>query len=211
MEEKKEKKRSEEEYLKLKRENEKKTSVIIILLFTMVLMLLLILLYFFNNKNVESNTDKGNSNSNQDTVVVHKITSVSKITINDTDQVVNVGDKKFIIKNETNVDGSFLLIDNKTQNTDDGGTVYADNAYVTNKFIIFTVIGQEWDDIVYAIDQDGNKLKIEGSNYQIHDLKVVNEHLQASGHIFCGLDEDCPDVDLDIVYEDNKIIVTPKQ
>lgn len=188
-------------------EEKKKKMIIPVLVFALVLIAALVVLYFCNNKGKSENT-KGN---NDKPSINEKITTVSKITIKDTDQVVKIGEKEFKIRKETNVDGSFLLINDKTINTDDGGTIYADTAYVTNKFIIFTVIGQELDDIVYAIDQDGNKIKIEDNKYQIHDLKVVNEHLQASGHIFCGLDKDCKDVDLDIIYENNKIIVTPKQ
>ena len=206
-----EKKNDEKEYLQLKRDNNKKMALIIILVFAMILMIGLIMLYFHNNKNTDSNTNNGNSNSSKNTTVVDKITSVDKIAISDADQVVNLGGKDYKIKKEISVDGSFLLINDKTINTDNGGTVYADNAYVTNKFIIFTIIGQELDEIVYAIDENGNKIEISDNKYQIHDLKVVNEHLQASGHIFCGLDGDCPDVDLDIIYENNKIIVTPKQ
>ena len=204
-----EKKITEEDISKLKRNNNKKNVVIIVLVFAIVLMITLVVFYYRNNKGTESNSN--NENGNNNTIVVDKITSVSKITINDTDQVVKVDGKEFKIKKETSVDGSFLLINGEIVNTDNGGSIYADNAYVTNKFIIFTIIGQENESIVYAIDQNGNKIKVEDNKYQINDLKVVNDHLQASGHIFCGLDEDCKDVPLDIIYENNKITVTPKQ
>jgi hypothetical protein len=169
------------------------------------------MLYFCNNKKANSN-NKGNGNKEKEaTVVVDKITSVNKISINDTNQIANVDGKEFKLKNEISVDGSFLLIDDKIQSLDNGETIYADNAYVTNKFIIFTVIAQDNESMVYVINKDGKPISFESNNYQIHNLKVVNDHLQASGHIFCGEDGDCPDVDLDIIYDSNKIVVSPKQ
>ena len=154
---------------------------------------------------------------------LEEITSLKRIQITDVDQIANVDGKEFKIKKEISVDGAFLLIDDTIQYVWDMETVYAEYAYVTNKYIIFTIIGQDWETITYAIDKNGNQITVDDVNkdgnktgedtrrYQIHDLKIVDDKLQASGHIFCELDSDCLDKDLMINYENNTIIVTPKQ
>ena len=139
-----------------------------------------------------------------------KITALKKVTITDVDQIVNIGEKEFKIKKETTVDGSFLLIDNDIRNIGEMDTVYADFAYATNKFIFFTIIGQDGELISYAIDSTGKEITINDNKYQMQDIKLVDGNLEASGHIFCGLDGDCPDKELQIKYENNIITVLPK-
>ena len=109
------------------------------------------------------------------------------------------------------IDGVFLLIDDSVQELENNETVYADFAYVTNKFIIFTLIGQDNEVISYAIDEFGQRLNVDDGNYQIHNLELLDGNIEASGHIFCGLDGDCPDINLIIQYDAKKITVTPKK
>ena len=140
----------------------------------------------------------------------NKITSFKKVTITDNDQIINIGEKEFKIKKETTIDGSFLLIDDTIQYVDDMETAYADFAYVTNKYIIFTIIGQDGELISYAINNDGKKINTNDNKYQMQDIKNVDGTIVARGHIFCGLDGDCPDKELLIKYENNTITVLPK-
>ena len=139
-----------------------------------------------------------------------KITTLKKVTITDIDQIVNIGEKEFKIRKETTIDGSFLLIDNDIRNIGDMETVYADFAYATNKFMFFTIIGQDGELISYAIDSTGKEITFNDNKYQMQDIKLVDGNLEASGHIFCGLDGDCPDKKLQIKYENNAITVLPK-
>ena len=140
----------------------------------------------------------------------NKITSFKKVTITDNDQIINIGEKEFKIKKETTIDGSFLLINNTIQYVDDMETAYADFAYVTNKYIIFTIIGQDGELISYAINNDGKRINTNDNKYQMQDIKNVDGTIVARGHIFCGLDGDCPDIELLVKYENNTITVLPK-
>ena len=154
-----------------------------------------------------------------------KITMLKRIQLSDVDQIANVDGIEFKIKKEVTVDGAYLLIDDAVQDLWDFETAYAEYAYVTNKYIIFTVDAQDWETITYAINRDRIEISVDDVNkegnekgederrYQIHDLKIVDGKLQASGHLFCGIDGDCPDIDLMINYnyENNAIIVTPKK
>ena len=42
-----------------------------------------------------------------------------------------------------------------------------------------------------------------------HDIKLSDGYIHTSGHIFCGLNGNCPDKDLIIKFIDNTIIVIP--
>lgn len=163
-------------------------------------------------------SNPGDNDSNSE-----KITTLKRIQLSDVDQIANVDGKEFKIKKEVTVDGAFLLIDDAVQYVWDLETAYAEFAYVTNKYIIFTVNAQDWETITYAIDKEGNQISVDDVNkegnekgederrYQIHDLKIVDGKLQASGHLFCGIDGDCPDIDLMLNYENNIITVAPKK
>lgn len=139
-----------------------------------------------------------------------KITSLKRVAITDKEEEINIDGNKYKIKREISVDGAFLLIDDALKETENGSTIYADYAYVTNKYAIFTVIAQDWETIVYIIDKDGKQITFEDNDYQVHDFKIIDGNLETSGHIFCGLDGDCPDKELIINYVDNSITVTTK-
>ena len=139
------------------------------------------------------------------------ITNFNKIEITDENQVANVDGKEYKIKREITVDGAYLLIDDVVVDVDGDTTVYADNAYVTNKYILFTNPGQDGEIISYAIDKNGKQITVNDNEYQMHDLVLEDGILMAKGHIFCGLDGDCPDKDLIIKYENNIITVNIKE
>ena len=95
--------------------------------------------------------------------------------------------------------------------------------YVNYLDILFTIQGQDWESITYAIDKEGNEISIDDVNkegnetgederrYQIHDVIIVDGSLQASGHLFCGTEGNCPDINLALTYENNTITVAPKK
>lgn len=145
-----------------------------------------------------------------DNIIDNKITNLDRIEITDVDQTIYIGEKEYIIKKEVTVDGAFLLIDDEIQEITDLGTAYADFAYVTNEFAFFTIVAQDGESIVYAIDKDGNALTFDDKDYQMQNITIDDGILIARGHIFCGLDGDCPDKDLIIEYKDNVITVYPK-
>ncbi len=178
---------------------EKKKSNTMLIIFTIVIMILLlaIILYGVLGNKKDDPVDK-----EPETIVnVDKITTVDKIEITDTDKTIYIDTKEYKVKRETTVDGEFLLIDDNIVERDDSTTVFAQTVYVTNKFAIFTAVAQDWESVMFAMDKDGNKLTVNDNEYQIHDLKVLDGELHASGHIFCGLDGDCPDQDLLIKYD----------
>ena len=215
-EEKKEVKVTEEEYLKLKRGNEKKKETIIVLIFILFFVILVSLVFYLTMN--RDNSNKINDGSSEKTISNEKtaepiiinnalITKLERIEITDNDQIVKIGEKEYKIKKEITVDGAFLLIDDAIRELWNLETAYAEYAYVTDKYILFTVTAQDWESITYAINEEGHQILTNDNEYQIHDLKIIDGVLHASGHIFCGADGDCPDKDLVIVYAEDKITV----
>ncbi len=148
-----------------------------------------------------------------------KVTNLKRIELTNVNQEINIDGKKFKIKNYITVDGLFLTINDSIQEALDTQISSADFVYVTDKYAIFTVNAQDWETITYAIDKTGAPLSINSNSnddptgekngeYQMHDFKIVDGYLHASGHVFCGLDGDCPDKDLLIKFIDNALIVT---
>ena len=188
---------------------DKKKTNTMVFIFTVVIMILLLAVILYS---VLGNKKEPNNEKEPETIVnVDKITNVDKIEITDTDKTIYIDTKEYKIKRQTTVDGEFLLIDDNIVERDDSTTVFAQTAYVTNKFAIFTAVAQDWDKVMYAMDKDGNRLTVDDSDYQIHDLTVVDGELHAQGHVFCGLDGDCPDQDLLIKYDkDNNTLKISK-
>ena len=137
-----------------------------------------------------------------------EITTLKEISIPNSDEEVNVdfNGKNYLIQ----IKDGHLFINNKQIFNSNNDPLSAQNVYVTNKYILFTEVAQDWSVASYAIDSDENKIDIVDNDYQIHDLKLENGVLTAKGHIFCGLDGDCPDKDLIIKYDNSIITISPK-
>lgn len=145
-----------------------------------------------------------------DDVVVDKVSSLDRLVINETNQIANVDGTEYKIRKELTVDGAFLLINDEMRDVGGETTAYADFAYVTNKFIIFTIVAQDGEKISYIMDKGGSEITYNDNDYQMHDFKIVDGSVYASGHIFCELDGDCPDKELVIKFENNTVDVIPK-
>ena len=72
--------------------------------------------------------------------------------------------------------------------------------------MFFTGVAQDGEMIQYVLGEKGEIIP-NNNEYQMNSFKIVDGYLHASGHIFCGLDGDCPDKDLLIKYIDNTLIV----
>ena len=184
--------------------------IFIVLLLLLIVVPLLFISYdkFINN---EKPPEKTATPEVTDNINDNKITNFERVTITNTDTVVKIDNKEFKIREEITVDGAYLLIDDNAIVLNEMETVYANFAYVTNKYIIFTLIGQDGELISYAIDKEGKQIIVDDSKYQMHDITLSDDNLIASGHIFCGLDGDCPDKELLIKYDNDKIIVIPNE
>ena len=140
-----------------------------------------------------------------------KISSFKEIKLTDENQTIKIGDRQFKVKNGKyeNVDG-YLSINDYIVNYSLGlGKVSIGHVYLTDKFIFSTGSAQDGEMIEYAIGEKDNGIIPNNNEYQMHDFKLVDGYLHASGHIFCGLDGNCPDKDLIIKYIDNTLIVVP--
>ena len=191
--------------------NNKKDIVIAVLVFIIAILTIVIALFYsgiLTGKN--NNTNKQDNNITIKDNNSNTITDVRRVIITNDNQVVKLDDMEYKLKKEISVDGAFLLIDDQMIDLENSEVLYAEIAYVTNKYLIFTVAAQDWESIVYVMDKDGKAIAFESNDYQIHDLKVNDGILYASGHIFCGVDGNCPDKDLVIKYENNSITISPK-
>ena len=163
-----------------------------------------------NNEDT-TNTPTPNNEEKENIVIVDKITKFERTEVVDTDKAITIGDKEYKVRKETTVDGAYLLIDDAVRERGDFETAYADFVYVTNYFAIFTTVAQDGEVLSYAIDQNGNRIITNDNEYQMNNIKLSDGIITANGHIFCGLDGDCPDKELIILYADNTITVKPKQ
>ena len=141
-------------------------------------------------------------------VVIDETITLKEISIPNYDEEVNIdylGHNYLIQIKEGN-----LFINNDQKFDSNKNPISAQAIYVTKNFILFTAVAQDLSVVSYAMDKDGNKINIVDNDYQIRDLKVENGILTAMGHIFCGLEGDCPDKALIIKYENATIIISPK-
>ncbi len=155
----------------------------------------------------QSSTNCENSNFGE------KVYTVNKIDLSNINQKVTIGNKTFNLKvdNHDNTQ-DVLYINDEVANSYHGYNNFVilvpPVAYQTEKYIIFTSVGQDDDGIDYAIDENGKEIVINDNGYQMHGFKIVDGYLHATGHIFCGLECDISDKELVIKYIDNTLIVT---
>ena len=89
----------------------------------------------------------------------------------------------------------------------------ADYVYVTDNFAFFTQLGQFNSSIEYAIDENGNAIKLEVGNYYIHDMHIENGMIVGKGmDVIEALDKEISnDIDLILKYENGVLSITPKK
>ena len=144
-----------------------------------------------------------------------KVSSVKKINLNSTNQKVVIGSKTLNLKVDKNGNqDDVLYINNEVAKSYCGNdmpstvVLVPPVAYLTDKYVFFTSVGQDDDGIVYAIDENAKEIVVNGNGYQMHDFKIVDGYIHATGHVFRGLVDDNPDKDLIIKFLDNTLIVT---
>ncbi len=150
---------------------------------------------------------------------IDETNTIEKISIDETTTLkeISISDYNVEVKIDFNGqdyliqirDGN-LFINNKQIFDSNNEPTSAQIAYATNKYILFVAAAQDAGVISYAMDKNGNKLTVVDNDYQIHSLKFENGVLTAKGHIFCGIDCNCPDKNLTINYKNNTITVIPK-
>lgn len=150
----------------------------------------------------ECKCEKNESNFNNET----SIKSLSEINFTEDYKTVKIGNR--IIKIQLDEDSHLLIDDNYVYGSNNSDKIVAMHTYLTDKFVFFTDVGQDGEVIEYAIGENGAIL-VNDNDYQMMNFKLNNGYLHASGHIFCGLDGDCPDKDLIIKLEGNVLTVEP--
>lgn len=177
----------------------------------MVTVILLILLlaaigYIVYDKCIKLEKPAGiEQTDNIESVISDALIGLKRVAITDKEEEISIGSNKYKIKREISVDGAFLLINDSLRETLNGSTIYAEYAYVTNKYAIFTVVGQYAEDIVYAIDKDGKEISLDENNYQMDNFEIVDGKLQATAHVSC--ETSCVDKVVVIKYENNTITI----
>lgn len=160
-----------------------------------------------NENDSKTNTDNcpkcekcDNNSSNTNNNYGEKVTSLKEITLTTTNQTVTMGSTQYKVRKDAN---NKLFINDYTND------IFVDHAYVTDKFIFFTVSGQVAEKIVFVQGENG-KIGFNNNEYQMHNFKLTDGYIKTSGHIFCGLECDTTDKNLVIKYIDNTLIVIPE-
>ena len=220
MKEEKKFKVTEEEFLKLKRSNEKKKAVIVILIFTMVIILMLAILFYLvlDNNQPDADVKKDDCNcgavTNCTSIVPslsnEKVSSVKEINLTNKNQTVKIGNKEYKVKIGTGNDHGMLQIDDNYVNTENSTEhIYVDHAYLTEKYMFFTISGQFAEWIAYVIGEEG-VVAVNNNEAQMQDFKIVNGELHATGGVphSDGYEMVIDNNDLLIKFTDNTLIVT---
>lgn len=132
-----------------------------------------------------------------------KVDSLKEIALTENNQEFKINGK--VLKLRKNTNGILMINDEIIKVGEYELEPY--NAYVTDKYIFATIMGQDGEHIDFAIGDNG-EIVANNNSYQMMDFRINDGYLHASGHIFCGLDGDCPNKDLIIKYIDNTLIVT---
>ncbi len=141
-----------------------------------------------------------------------KIGSVKKINITKTNQSFKIGSKEVRLRIGSDGENDNVLFVNDKYSWD---AASFDEAYLTDKFIFFTTVGNLSGAIMYAIDGEGLEIPTNYNGYFADDFKIVNGYLHASGSIFCADEEngvvsdECKGKDLLVKYANNTLIVIP--
>ena len=141
-----------------------------------------------------------------------KISSFKEIKLTSENQLVKIGNSQFKVKivpdsNVTSYTFGYLSIDDYLVPYP-SEKVGITNAYLTDKYIIFTQLGQGGEMIKF-VQGERNKIGINNNQYQMHDFKIVDGYLHATGDTISHLDNNWQDKDLLIKYIDNTLIVVP--
>lgn len=151
---------------------------------------------------IDCQCERNESNFNNET----SIKSLSEINFTEEYKIVRIGNKN--IKIQVDKDSNLLIDDNYVYESNNSNKIVAMRAYLTDKFVFFTEAAQDGEVIEYAMGENG-AIVVNDNDYQMMNFKLNNGYLHASGHIFCGLDGDCPDKDLIIKLEGNVLTVEP--
>ena len=190
---------------------EKKKNLLTIILIIIIILLLGIIAYLFFNKKEEAKTANSQSVSVTDkscekecdcsntSYLGEKIQSLEEIKLSENNQDVKIGEKSYKIR----IDKSNLLY------VDDypaGLHVYADHAYLTDKFIYFTVKSQVMENISYALSENG-EVGVNTNGCLFENYRNIDGYLHATGGTEVGF-ERWDNKDLIIKFIDNTLIVT---
>lgn len=161
----------------------------------------------------ENNTSQCNCSNESSLCLGEKVNSVKKIKLTNTNQTFKIGNKEVKLKIANDGEYTDVLFVNDEAARKNFGTdrVSIDEAYLTDKFILFTHYGQSNEVLSYAISEYGGEIITNFNGYQVHDIMVVNNYLHATGHVFCGEYESgdhCEDKDIIIKYFDGTLIMS---
>lgn len=101
-----------------------------------------------------------------------EIKKIEKINLNSNNRIMEINNKNVNLK----VINNELYFNNvKMEGT------YIENVYLTNYLLLFSNTGECGEIINMAIDENGNLIRINSNDYQIHDIRMENNKLIANG------------------------------
>lgn len=145
-----------------------------------------------------------------------EVLGVKEITLTKENQQVKVGNNTLNIKQ---CDSEFyedaLCINDKPKYKDDveNNYILAYKMYVADKFIFFTGNGQFYEWINYAVDENGNEIKVKENDYSFKGAHYENGEIVTSGvDMIKSLNEEKEEfITLVIKYENDMVTIEPKK
>ena len=145
-----------------------------------------------------------------------EIVGVKEITVTKENQQVKVGNNTLNIKQ---CDGEFLedalCINDKPKykNGVENDYIAVQKMYVADNFIFFTGYGQFYEWINYAVDENGNEIKVKENDYSFNGAHFENGEIVTSGvDMIKTLNEEKEEfITLVIKYENDMVTIEPKK
>ena len=137
------------------------------------------------------------------------LTILNKLELTTENQSIQVGGNTFNVRIPSENKGGLYINNSLVREYGYG----VDHVYVTDDFAFFTLHGQFDSAIEYAIDSNGNEIKLQVGNYYIHDIRLDNGLIVGKGmDAVEALDENSNAVEKELVvkYENGVITITSK-
>ncbi len=136
-------------------------------------------------KPISGSKEDANNKCDNDITYVEEL---KDIAITDVNQSVKLGNREFKVKTGSQDNQDYVLFINDKSVSKDNKFIYADKAYVTDKYVLFTsTIAYSFEQkISYAIDIEGKEINVKGVNlssfggFVLQEIDTIDGILHAS-------------------------------
>ncbi len=138
-------------------------------------------------------------------------TTLEMVKLVNENRNVIIGDNVFTVFNK--LESKYVFINDKEIYDENGKNVSADLLYIIDNFAFFTRTDQV-ETIIYAIDSNGNKIKVQDNGYYIREVRLEDGLVVCNGMKIADAVNgkgSATEKELVIKYENNVVTIEPKK